>query len=51
MTAIKPLTLVAQYDDLMRCRNALTAGIESGLFALFCRYKLIINSCCRTNKW
>jgi len=31
MTAIKPLSLVAQYDDLVRCRNTLTAGIESGL--------------------
>jgi len=33
METIKPLTLVARHDDLVRCRNTLTAGIESGTFS------------------
>jgi len=39
MTAIKPLSLIAQFDDIVRCRNALTVGIESGLL---CFYGIII---------
>jgi len=33
MAGIQPLTLIAQYDDLMRCHSTLAAGIEAGTFS------------------
>jgi len=32
MAGIQPLTLIAQFDDLVRCRSTLTTGIESGMY-------------------
>jgi len=35
MAGVQPLSLIAQFDDLVRCRSSLTAGIETGMLVFF----------------